>query len=620
MLLGRAARTSARPAVEQADVVGAVHGARASDVLLLVLLLHLVLGEPALSVAVGSAAVGASRCSVHRKPIVVARHARRGRTGAAGIDLLLALGDHGDLGGRLLGLGVFAAQMLEMRNRHGVELAAHVLATHALAGHDERAADVAVLDEALAVRHAEVLGELQRRDARGVGHGDHDVDRLARLLQLAAHLVGELVAHGHARAVDRDAVHDAVGAGKVDVLEDVGREGVGVGRVGGRREDATRHGVLGDDDRLAGLDVLKVLKAKRVADDRLGGEAVVLAVALEGQLAVGGGRRARAHAERTDAVGVAEGDDAETSKHGDAGVAALALLHEVANGGEDVLLVDAELARLLQVVGKDVEEHLRVRIGVDVTVGVGIEEATQLVGVDEVAVVGEGDAVGRVDVEGLRLRVRRGAGGGVSNVADAHVSLETRDGVDVKDIADHAVRLALVEAALVAARHDTGGILTAVLEERERLVDLGRSRLVDRGEEECCDATHDATTTAAGPRVRWRGERDWRGGYLEEKRQGGGGGSSWIAIALPTRIRASEPNEEGICLDSIGRRLVGPAVAGASAALPLLLPPLLLHSGSAQLNLVASSAPADSPFFSSFSLPGVVPAATGSASVTPKQA
>ena len=57
-----------------------------------------------------------------------------------------------------------------------VELAAHRLRALLLARHDERAADVAVLDEALAVLHAELLRQLQRAGAAGVGNRDDHVD------------------------------------------------------------------------------------------------------------------------------------------------------------------------------------------------------------------------------------------------------------------------------------------------------------------------------------------------------------------------------------------------------------------------------------------------------------
>src|SRR5882762_10198681 len=53
-------------------------------------------------------------------------------------------------------------------HRHRVQLLAHRALAHRLPGHDEGAADVAVLDEALAVGHAQAGRELQRRRAAGV--------------------------------------------------------------------------------------------------------------------------------------------------------------------------------------------------------------------------------------------------------------------------------------------------------------------------------------------------------------------------------------------------------------------------------------------------------------------
>jgi hypothetical protein len=46
-----------------------------------------------------------------------------------------------------------------------------------------------------------------------------------------------------------------------------------------------------------------------------------------------------------------------------------------------------ELASLLKVVGKDVEEELRVRVGVDMPVSVRVEELAQSRGIDDVAVL-----------------------------------------------------------------------------------------------------------------------------------------------------------------------------------------------------------------------------------------
>ena len=61
---------------------------------------------------------------------------------------------------------------------------------------------------------------------------------------------------------------------------------------------------------------------------------------------------------------------------------------------------------------------------------------------------------------------------GALTVADAHSADEPGDGCGVKDVPDHAVCLALVEAALGAAGDDAAGVLAAVLEEGEAFADL----------------------------------------------------------------------------------------------------------------------------------------------------
>lgn len=101
--------------------------------------------------------------------------------------------------------------------------------------------------------------------------------------------------------------------------------------------------------------------------------------------------------------------------------------HEITDRREDVLLVDAELSSFLEVVGEDIQEKLGVAVGVDMTMGIGVEELFERGCVDEVTVLldtdisgetekwlcgegiltrmGEDDAVGGVDVEGLRFGV-----------------------------------------------------------------------------------------------------------------------------------------------------------------------------------------------------------------------
>ena len=76
---------------------------------------------------------------------------------------------------------------------------------------------------------------------------------------------------------------------------------------------------------------------------------------------------------------------------------------DVRHRGKDGLRIEAQLDRgLLELVGEHVDQHLRVRAGVDVAVGAE-HLVLELLGVRQVAVMAEDDAEGRVDVERLRL-------------------------------------------------------------------------------------------------------------------------------------------------------------------------------------------------------------------------
>lgn len=81
----------------------------------------------------------------------------------------------------------------------------------------------------LSIRQPQPLRQLQRRNPTGIRHRNHHIHLLAPFLQLSPHLERERVAHGHAGAIDADAVEDGVRPGEIDVFEDVGGEGGGRG-------------------------------------------------------------------------------------------------------------------------------------------------------------------------------------------------------------------------------------------------------------------------------------------------------------------------------------------------------------------------------------------------------
>jgi hypothetical protein len=132
-----------------------------------------------------------------------------------------------------------------------------------------------------------------------------------------------------------------------------------------------------------------------------------------------------------------------------------------------------QLAARLQLVGKHVQQDLRIRVRVQVAHLRFEQLVAQGVGVREVAVVRHGDAVGRIDVERLRIRRATGAGGRIAHVSDTDTSEEALHVVLAEHVANQALVLALVKT-IMAAGHDARRVLAAVLQHRERVVQLRR--------------------------------------------------------------------------------------------------------------------------------------------------
>src|SRR5690606_9998900 len=103
------------------------------------------------------------------------------------------------------------------------------------------------------------------------------------------------------------------------------------------------------------------------------------------------------------------------------------------------------------------------------------DEPLELLRVDEVAVVREADAERRIHVERLRFGRARGARRRITHMADADVAAQPQHVALLEHVAHEPVALARVQPA-VRLRDDTRRILTAVLQDRQRIVE----RLVDR--------------------------------------------------------------------------------------------------------------------------------------------
>ncbi len=207
-------------------------------------------------------------------------------------------------------------------------------------------------------------------------------------------------------------------------------------------------------------------------------------------------RLANAEHERPDPMRIAECDDTVADDHRDDGVAARAALVQRLDGIEDLLRVQAVRRVLAELVREYVQEHFRVGVGIEVAVVLLLDETFELIRVDEIAVVGKTNAEGRVHVERLSFREAGAARRRIAHVTEAYVAGELQHVPLEEHVADQAVALADAQAAAVV-RHDAGGVLPAVLEHRQRVVE----RLIDGLMTDDSDqSTHTSAPTRWTPR------------------------------------------------------------------------------------------------------------------------
>src|SRR5690625_6940057 len=95
----------------------------------------------------------------------------------------------------------------------------------------------------------------------------------------------------------------------------------------------------------------------------------------------------------------------------------------------------------------------------------------QFSGVGEVAVMGQGNAVRRVDVERLCQRRAGASGGWIAHMANTNVTRQTLHMAGTENIPYQAVGFLLRQLTAVA-RHDASGVLAAVLQYGQSIVQL----------------------------------------------------------------------------------------------------------------------------------------------------
>ena len=233
-----------------------------------------------------------------------------------------------------------------------------------------------------------------------------------------------------------------------------------------------------DEDRLAGRDVARQRVAGAFDRDRF-------ARHHHGALPVGA---AFAERQRPDAERVAERQQAVAGDQRDHRIRAADPPVHRAHRVEHRVGRQRQVARGdLELVRQHVEQHLGVALRVDVA-AVDVEQLLlQHRGIRQVAVVHQHDAVRRVDVERLRLLLAVGvAGGRIAHLAEPDRAGQPAHVAGAKDVAHHAARL-VHEALGALHRDDAGGILAAVLQQQQRVVD----QLVDgRLRDDADDAAH----------------------------------------------------------------------------------------------------------------------------------
>jgi hypothetical protein len=113
----------------------------------------------------------------------------------------------------------------------------------------------------------------------------------------------------------------------------------------------------------------------------------------------------------------------------------------------------------------------------------------ELIGIGQVAVMGEDNTVRRIDVKGLGFRTGARPGGGVTAMTDTHIPHQPLDIFLLENIPDQAIGLVSVEAGLLITGRNTGRILAAVLNHPERIIHLDRG-LDFPGGNNANDSTH----------------------------------------------------------------------------------------------------------------------------------
>ena len=140
-----------------------------------------------------------------------------------------------------------------------------------------------------------------------------------------------------------------------------------------------------------------------------------------------------------------------------------------------------------QLMGQYIEQNLGVALGIDMPVVIGKQLCLQGVRIGQVAVVDQHNAKRRIHVERLGLLLTEGvARRGVAHLAQTAVARQGTHIAGSEHVFDQALGLVHKELA-IHVRHDTGCILTAMLQQQQSVID----QLVNRSfADNANDSTH----------------------------------------------------------------------------------------------------------------------------------
>ncbi|MNQ74601.1 hypothetical protein D3C85_893620 [compost metagenome] len=290
--------------------------------------------------------------------------------------------------------------------------------------------------------------------------------------QFGADLLGQVFAHFQARGVHGSAVDDGVGTGQVDEFEHTRVQAGIVGALG-----AVQFLVCIDEDGFAGTDVAHEAEAHAFQGHGFGSDQVF------GTLL----RFIDAQAQRTDAVRIAEGQQAHAGDLRNGGVTALDAAVQHGNGLEDGFRVQVQARRrFLDFMRQHVEQHFRIGIGIDVAAVVLEHFQLQLFPVGQVAIVRQGDAEWRIHIERLCFLFARRTGRRVTAMADARRALQRTHVTRTEDVTHEAVGFVHGKHTAVIGRNPCR-VLTAMLQEQQCIIEQLIDRLMGNDAD---DATH----------------------------------------------------------------------------------------------------------------------------------